>query len=75
MYAVDKDIKSAIDSVKKTQESNDTTDAVSCWSSSTAWALSAKLITDDPEQNYWCVDSTGASQVVNSHASSTNCPK
>ncbi len=70
----DKNIKSAIDSVKKTHESNEIKDTISCWSSSTAWALSAKLITDDPEQSHWCVDSTGVSKVTNAHASSTNCP-
>ena len=56
---------------------NETGSSVLCYGSPVAWAVSASLIdTDtDTETGYWCVDSTGASKLSKTAASTVYCPE
>ncbi len=65
------DASDGVDSMK--DAADDSSGAVVCNDSATAWAMSAQLMSDTA--TYYCVDSTGAARVIGSGiGAATVCP-
>ncbi|MEI7709611.1 MAG: hypothetical protein WCI76_02760 [bacterium] len=72
----DKYMAGSITSIKKSMGDAGASPAViNCYSSKTAWAVSAKLVDDSAGNGYWCVDSSGYSKNILKPISSTACSK
>lgn len=72
----DKIIAESIANIQKTMnEGGIIPIEINCYSKKSAWAASVKLLEDDDQSGYWCVDSAGSSKLVKTPTSSTSCPK
>ncbi len=73
MFREDSNIAEGLKAISDTQAKGSGVDTLVCYSSPTAYAVSASLISADGEKKYWCVDSTGLSKGTDTKLTGTAC--